>query len=103
MSNREYIELFATLGLGAFTIVVSVARFTVTHVAAHSNAYWCMYAPKSWTNNIDLFGTIEQCTAIIVVCLPVLKSLLRRRKNFQREATLQTSALDMAAEKAEEA
>ncbi|KAH7141791.1 archaeal flagellin N-terminal-like domain-containing protein [Dactylonectria macrodidyma] len=64
--NRRYmIGLVATFSLGLITVCASVVRFAT------------LQAIHAWTN-VYVLSMVEMVAAIVVVCLPALKSLLRR-------------------------
>jgi hypothetical protein len=97
LSGQELFEVFATLGLGMVVIIVATCRFVISYVVTVVPVfYWC----KSYLllsddlTSIDTLGTAEHCTAIIIVCLPVFKPLIR---NMRRERIgsirIHTSAL----------
>ncbi|KAH6974972.1 archaeal flagellin N-terminal-like domain-containing protein [Ilyonectria sp. MPI-CAGE-AT-0026] len=65
ISRRYMIGLVATFSLGIITLAASVVRFAT------------MQAIHAWTN-VYVLSMVEMVAAIVVVCLPALKSLLRR-------------------------
>ncbi|KAH7305463.1 hypothetical protein B0I35DRAFT_492840 [Stachybotrys elegans] len=81
LHRRQKIGLAGVFSLGMITILVSAARFTTYIVTdynlddASGNA-WC---------------TIEICTAIIVVSLPGLKSLIMRSSTLQSTGNRNTN------------
>jgi hypothetical protein len=66
LRRAQFYGLLLTFALGAITIAVSLGRFISTEVG------------KSW-NAVYIWSMIQMTVAIIVVSLPALKSLLRRR------------------------
>ncbi|KAI4746905.1 hypothetical protein E4T44_15077, partial [Aureobasidium sp. EXF-8845] len=66
LRQAQFYGLLLTFALGAITIAVSLGRFIFTEVG------------KSW-NAVYIWSMIQMTVAIIVVSLPALKSLLRRR------------------------
>lgn len=65
ISRRYMIGLVATFSLGIITVAASIVRFAT------------MQAIHAWTN-VYVLSMVEMVAAIVVVCLPALKSLLRR-------------------------
>ncbi|CAG9972553.1 unnamed protein product [Clonostachys byssicola] len=65
INKRYLIGLIVTFSLGAVTVAASVVRFATMQVI------------HAWTN-VYVLSMAEMVAAIIVVCLPALRSLIRR-------------------------
>ena len=97
LSRQEVFEVFATLCCGTVIILVAICRFVVSYlITVVPVFYWCRSTYSTGlVNSLDTLGTVEHCTAIIIVCLPVFKPLIRRPKHERiGSVPIHTSALN---------